>query len=67
MLEGANEDWVFLHDLPRGKTEVDDEVFKHKQSLVWTNFENMVYICLVSNNFIKQKFFNNALKTCTIV
>ncbi|KAI8831426.1 Aspartate/ornithine carbamoyltransferase [Chytridium lagenaria] len=41
---GANNDWRFLHCLPRKKEEVDDEVFYHpKRSLVFSEAENRKY------------------------
>lgn len=40
MLELAKKDWIFLHCLPRKKEEVSDQVFYHKQSLVFQEAEN---------------------------
>ena len=40
MANGANDDWKFLHCLPRKPEEVDDEVFYGPRSLVWDEAEN---------------------------
>ena len=40
---GANEDWVFLHCLPRKPDEVDDEVMYSDRSLVWDEAENRMW------------------------
>eukprot|EP00924_Labyrinthula_sp_SR-Ha-C_P009888 snap_masked-scaffold_21-processed-gene-2.8-mRNA-1 protein AED:0.22 eAED:0.22 QI:0/-1/0/1/-1/1/1/0/342 len=40
---GVNEDWRFLHCLPRHKEEVDDKVFYSERSLVFDEAENRMW------------------------
>ena len=40
---GANEDWIFLHCLPRHKEEVDDEVFYGPRSWAFPEAHNRVW------------------------
>lgn len=43
MLNKANEKWAFLHLLPRWKDDVSEELFNHKNCLVWNLQENIQY------------------------
>ncbi|XP_054269277.1 ornithine transcarbamylase, mitochondrial-like isoform X2 [Macrosteles quadrilineatus] len=43
MTETAKNGWVFLHMLPRWEGDVCEEVFTHKNSLVWKLHENIYY------------------------
>ncbi|XP_075213744.1 ornithine transcarbamylase, mitochondrial-like [Lycorma delicatula] len=61
LLKQAHKDWIFLHDLPRGKCEVDTEVFEHSRSLVYKNFENMVYVCMAVMLYTLEKKAEDAL------
>jgi ornithine carbamoyltransferase len=40
---GANENWKFMHCLPRKPEEVTDEVFYSDRSLVFQEAENRLY------------------------
>ncbi|XP_069695756.1 ornithine carbamoyltransferase, mitochondrial-like [Periplaneta americana] len=42
----AAEDWVFLHNLPRSNEEVTDEVFGHKNSMVWQSTRNYMWMTM---------------------
>lgn len=52
MLNKASENWVFLHLLPRWRGDVSEEVFNHKNSLVWTLHENIQYSTMVIANYL---------------
>lgn len=43
MLAKAKDNWAFIHLLPRRKGDVSEELFNHKNSLVWTLHENVQY------------------------
>ncbi|RZF38552.1 hypothetical protein LSTR_LSTR006147 [Laodelphax striatellus] len=49
MLQGANDNWIFLHRLPRGDKEATPNVFGHERNLVWQSFDNLVYVCVSSD------------------
>ncbi|XP_046383747.1 ornithine carbamoyltransferase, mitochondrial-like isoform X3 [Ischnura elegans] len=47
MVDEASLKWIFLHDLPRTRNEVTDDVFHHKKnSLVWESAENHAWILM---------------------
>ena len=54
LVKHAKKDWIFLHCLPRNQEEVIDEIFYHKQSLVFQQAENRKWTTMsVLVNLIK--------------
>lgn len=43
MLRIAKPDWILLDSFPRG-AEVDENIYRHKNSLVWSSFANLQWI-----------------------
>lgn len=48
---GANDNWRFMHCLPRHPEEVTDEVFYGPQSLVFSEAENRLWAAICESNF----------------
>ncbi|VEN43706.1 unnamed protein product [Callosobruchus maculatus] len=41
----AHTNWVFLHLFPRRPNEVDEEIFKGDNNLLWKSFANSKWVC----------------------
>ncbi|XP_067007812.2 ornithine transcarbamylase, mitochondrial isoform X2 [Anabrus simplex] len=46
MVREAAVNWTFLHDLPRSKVEVSDDVFYSPNSKVWESSSNMTWVTM---------------------
>lgn len=57
-VDEASLNYILLHDMPRGKLELSEDLFRSEHSAVWKSHENMTWITMVNSivDGIPQKY-----------